>query len=366
MNPVKLRLGTRLFLSHIAVMIVGFGSFIVISKFSFPEQVTLHLTTLEKRGYVIFTSSKSYLLKGFENVWDRSAALSLISGISAAGILSYWFSQRIMQPLNQMKNITHEFASGHLEQRMPSSDIPELNQLSHSFNYMATSLEGVEKRRRELISDLTHELRTPLTVVRGYLENLADGTLLPCDELYAKLVQETRRLERLTFDLQELSKAEAGHLLVNPQVVNLLPMLNSLVEKFSEQLLDDGPILELDYLDDIPLVLGDPDRIEQILINLMGNALRYTSQGTIQISLRQDIRQVWVSIIDTGIGISSEDLPHIFERFWRVDKSRSSNFGGTGIGLAIVKRFIELQNGRIIVESELDKGSTFSFSLPKA
>ncbi|MEI6379830.1 MAG: HAMP domain-containing sensor histidine kinase [Cyanobacteriota bacterium ELA615] len=364
MSIPKLRLGTRLFLSHIAVMLVGFGSFIVISKLSFPEQVTLHLTTLEKRGYVIFTSSRSYLLKGFENVWDRSAAWSLLSGISAAGIVSYWFSQRIMQPLNQMKDITHEFASGHLEQRMPSLDIPELNQLSHSFNYMATSLEGVEKRRRELISDLTHELRTPLTVVRGYLEGLADGTISPCDELYDKLVKETRRLERLTFDLQELSKAEAGHLLINPQAINLQPLLNSLVEKFSEQLLDDGPVLELDYPSDIPLVLGDLDRIEQILINLIGNAIRYTNEGKIQIKLQKDSKWIWISIIDSGIGISNEDLPHIFERFWRVDKSRSSGFGGTGIGLAIVKRLIELHNGRIIVESELGKGSTFSFCLP--
>lgn len=141
----KLRLGTRLFLSHLVVMLVGLGSFIVISKLSFPRQVTLHLTTLEKRGYIILTSSRTYILKGFENVWDRSAVWSIISGVSAAGVLSYWFSQRIMKPLNQMKDITQEFAAGHLEERMLSSDIPELNQLSHSFNYMATSLEGVEK-----------------------------------------------------------------------------------------------------------------------------------------------------------------------------------------------------------------------------
>lgn len=152
-----------------------------------------------------------------------------------------------MKPLNQMKDITQEFAAGHLEERMLSSDIPELNQLSHSFNYMATSLEGVEKRRRELISDLTHELRTPLTVVRGYLEELADGKLAPSTELYFKLVGETRRLERLTYDLQELSKAEAGHLLINAQPFNLYPLLNSLVEKFSEQILEEGPILQLEY-----------------------------------------------------------------------------------------------------------------------
>ncbi len=360
----KLRLGTRLFLSHLVVMLVGLGSFIVIAKLSFPRQVTLHLTTLEKRGYIILTSSRTYLLKGFENVWDRSAVWSIISGVSAAGGLSYWFSQRIMKPLNQMKDITQEFAAGHLEERMLSSDIPELNQLSHSFNYMATSLEGVEIRRRELISDLTHELRTPLTVVRGYLEELADGTLAPSTELYFKLVGETRRLERLTYDLQELSRAEAGHLLIKPQAVNLYPILNSLVEKFSEQLLDEGPTLTLEYPPDTPLVLADADRTEQILINLLGNAVRYTEDGIIKLKVWRELQEVWIAVIDTGIGIASGDLPHIFERFWRADKSRSSHFGGTGIGLAIVKRLIELQEGRIEVESNLGKGSIFRFCLP--
>ena len=364
MAKIKLRLGTRLFLSHLVVMLVGLGSFIVISKVSFPKQVTLHLTTLEKRGYIIFTSGRTYLLKGFENVWDRSAVWSIVSGVSAAAGLSYWFSQRLMKPLQQMKEITQEYASGNLQERMPSSDIPELNQLSHSFNYMATSLEDVEIRRRELISDLTHELRTPLTVVRGYLEQLADGTLTPSPELYFKLVRETCRLERLTYDLQELSKAEAGHLLINLQPTNLYPILNALVEKFSEQLLDEGPTLELDYPPDIPLVLADADRTEQIIINLLGNAVRYTEEGEIKIKVERKLQEVWVAVIDTGIGIASGDIAHIFERFWRADKSRSSHFGGTGIGLAIVKRLIELQYGRIEVESKLGEGSTFRFCLP--
>lgn len=364
MTTPKFNLGNRLFLSHIAVMLIGLGSFIVISKVFFPKQVFIHLNTLEKRGFIVLNSRKRNLLKGFEDVWDKSAALSLVPGIVTAGLLSYWFSQRIVKPLNRMKDITHEYASGHLEERMLSSDIPELNQLSHSFNYMAASLQGVEKKRRDLISDLTHELRTPLTVVRGYLEGLADGTLSPSIELYSTLVKETRRLERLTYDLQELSKAEAGHLLINPQPISIYPIVSSLLEKFSEQLLDEGPRLELESAADIPNILGDGDRIEQILINLIGNSVRYTPAGTIKVKIWRELEWVWIAVIDTGIGISSQDLPHIFERFWRADKSRSSNFGGTGIGLAIVKRLIELQDGRIEVESELGRGSTFRFSLP--
>ncbi|MCU6614783.1 HAMP domain-containing protein, partial [Klebsiella pneumoniae] len=141
--------------------------------------------------------------------------------------------------MNQIEQITQKFASGRLDERVPASEIPELNQLGASFNRMASSLEGVEARRRELVSDLTHELRTPLTVVRGYLEELADGTIEASPEIYQQLAKETKRLERLVNDLQELSKAEAGYLAINFQPINLRPLLESLVQRFADQILDD-------------------------------------------------------------------------------------------------------------------------------
>ena len=131
-----------------------------------------------------------------------------------------------------MKRITQNFAAGDLAERVPESDIPELNQLSVSFNSMASSIGDVEQRRRELISDLSHELRTPLTVMRGYLEELADGRINGTPELYLRLIRETRRLERLIHDLQELSKAEAGYLSIDSQTLDLYPLLSSLVERF--------------------------------------------------------------------------------------------------------------------------------------
>jgi signal transduction histidine kinase len=247
---------------------------------------------------------------------------------------------------------------------MPESAIPEFNELGYSFNRMANSLENVENRRRELISDLTHELRTPLTVVRGYLEELADHRIEPSEELFQKMVQETRRLERLTSDLQELSKAEAGYLSINRQPLQLYPLLESLVEKFRDQLLEDGPILQLESPRDLPLVFADLDRTEQILVNLLGNAIRYTKNGSITLKAWREKKWLWLAIIDTGIGIDQEDLSLIFERFWRADKSRSRYSGGTGIGLAIARRLVELQGGKIEVESELGKGSQFRFCLP--
>lgn len=361
----KAGLRSRLFLSHLLVMIVGVGSLVIIGKLSSPRLFILHLQQLEGVGFRI-QYARTQLVRGFEIAWSRSTFWSVIAGATAAGGLSYWVSKRIVQPLMQMEEITQKFAAGHLDQRLPSSEIPELNRLAVSFNRMALSLEGVEQRRRELITDLTHELRTPLTVVRGYLEELADGRIEASPEVYYRLVRETTRLQRLVNDLQELSKAEAGYLAIKAQRINLLPLLKSLVDKFSEQLLEGGPVMQLDCPPQLPLVLADPDRLEQVLINLVGNAIAYTENGLIALKAWAEPRKVWVAITDTGPGIAPEELPHVFERFWRSGQSNIRNSRGTGVGLAISRRLVELQGGEIEVESELGKGSTFRFWLPKA
>ncbi|MBH8551249.1 HAMP domain-containing histidine kinase [Nostocaceae cyanobacterium CENA357] len=361
----SLPLASRLFFSHLVVMIVGLLSLVIISKVSSPRFFVLHLERLESRGLKLI-NIRTELVQGFEIAWRRSTLWSVIVGTTAAGGLSYWVSKRIMQRLTEMEQITQKFAGGQLEARLPLSDIPELNRLGASFNRMAASLEGVEARRRELIGDMTHELRTPLTVVRGYLEELADGEIEPSPEIYQRLAKETKRLERLVNDLQELSKAEAGYLPINIQPVNLSPLLESLVEKFTDQMLEDGPILRSEFPSQLPLVLADIDRTEQILVNLLGNAVRYTTQGSITIRAWTEASKLWIAVVDTGIGIASKDLPHVFERFWRTDQSRDRHSGGTGIGLTITHRLVELQGGQIHVESELGVGSTFRFFLPLA
>jgi len=347
-------------------MAVGLGSFTAIAKLSSPRFFVLRLEQLEQRGIVRVRSARTYLVRGFQGAWDASAIWSIFAGVTAAGGLSYWVARRIAQPLQEMRQVTQDFASGNLKARVLESDIPELHQLATSFNRMASSIEGVEQRRRELISDLTHELRSPLTVVRGYLEELAADNLQPSPDLYQRLARETRRLDRLTRDLQELSKAEAGYLPINLQPVKVLPLLATLVERFANQILDSDPALKLDCPADLPPVLADPDRLEQILVNLLGNALRYTESGTIEVRAWLENQQIGLAVSDTGIGIAPEDLPLVFERFWRADRARSRDSGGTGIGLAIARRLVELQNGQIEVESTAGKGSIFRVWLPAA
>ena len=353
-------------------MIVGVGSLVIIGKLSSPRFFVLHLQQLEGRGVTV-RYARTYLINGFETAWNRSTFWSVMVGAAAAGGLSYWVSRRIMQPLTEIEQITQKFAAGKLDERLPPSEIPEINQLATSFNRMAASLEDVEHRRRELVSDLTHELRTPLTVLRGYLEELAAGRIEPTPAVYQQLAKETRRLERLINDLQELSKAEAGYLPIKIRGVNLRPLLESLVQKFSDQLLEEGPELRLECPDQLPLVLADIDRVEQVLVNLLGNAITYTTSGSITVQAwtqadqeNSRITRLWIAVTDTGIGIAPEDLPRVFERFWRAEKSRNQHTGGTGIGLAISKRLIELQGGQIEVESKIGFGSTFRFYLPLA
>ncbi len=361
----KLGLQARLFLSHVIVMLVGLITLVAVGRLYTPQLFVLRLAKLEERGLDL-GFLRDELISGFESAWSRGALWSLLIGGSAAGGLSYLVSRRIMRPLTEMEWITQKFAAGNLKERVPANDIPEFNRLARSFNRMAVGLEGVEQRRRELVGDLTHELRTPLTILGGYLEGLADGTLEPSTEIFQRLARETARLSRLVNDLQELSKAEAGYLPINAQKVDLAPLLTSLVRRFVDQFPEEGPELFLHCPPNLPLVLADGERVEQILFNLLGNALRHTPQGSITLEVWWDTQVVWVAVIDTGQGIAPEDLPHIFERFWRSDRSRARESGGTGIGLSITRRLVELMGGQIEVESTLHQGSEFRFSLPLA
>ena len=207
-------------------------------------------------------------------------------------------------------------------------------------------------------------MRTPLTIIRGRLEEIADGIIVGNSQIYSRLIRETKRLQRLLNDLQELSQAETGNLSLNLQPTNLHQILEPLTERFGEQLLGSDRVLNLDCPNNLPYVLADSDRLEQILVNLLSNAIRHTPSGSITLKAWSEGERVWISLTDKGSGIAPEELPHIFKRFWRSQKSRSQKYGGTGIGLAICKRLVELHGGEIFVESQLGVGSSFKFFLP--
>lgn len=361
----SLSLATRLFLSHLVVMSVAISILVIVRRTASPILFSQQIQKIEERRIederVDFLEVRVEILEAFNSVMQDSTLLSVIIGATTAGGLSYWVARRITKPMMKIEQVTQQFARGRLSVRLPNNNIPELNRLSVSFNNMANSLEGVEKRRRELVSDLTHELRTPLTIIYGYLEGITANNIEASPDVYERLMKETKRLQRLVNDLQELSKAEAGYLPIHLAPVNLYPIISALVQRFETQLLDELTIsLECPT---IPLVLADLDRTEQVLVNLLGNAVSYTEAGSIVLRVWQQGDRVCLAVSDTGVGIAPEDLPHVFERFWRSGKASNRNDRGSGIGLAISRRLVELQGGTMEVESELGKGSTFRFFL---
>lgn len=362
----KPTLRSRLFRAHLIVLVIGIITLVTIGWLYTPRLFVLRLRRIEGPNFQA-TQAQTRLVEIFQFAWGRGMLWAgLLGGISAS-TLSYWLSKRIVEPLLEMEEITRAFASGDLERRLPEYEILELTQLANSVNHMAADIQSVEQRRRDLVSDLSHELRTPLTILKGYLEGLADGTVEADPSVYERLARETTRLQRLVNDLQELSQLEAGYLPIHAQPTNLRELLNSVVVRFADQRLpDDSVQLHLDVAANLPLVQADAERIEQVLVNLLSNALRYTEQGSVNVKSWQQNSKIWVAIEDTGPGMAPDDLPHVFDRFWRADRSRDRASGGTGIGLTICRRLIELHGGHIEVESTLGKGSTFRFWLPIA
>lgn len=361
----KLGLRNRLLLSQLTVLAVTAIALGTVSRLYTPRYFVVTLEKMERRGIRFQKVVQGQLIEGLTDTWARGMTWSVLLGGATAGALSYWLSKRIAGPLLSMEAITRQFAAGDFSSRVPPLDIPEFDHLGRSFNRMADDLADVESRRRELVGDLTHELRTPLTIVKGYLEGLADGTIEPSGETYRRLVQETERLQRLVNDLQELSKLESGYLPIEARFVAAAPIVSRVCDRFCDQLIaSDDLALVTDMPNDLPKVWGDPARIEQVLVNLLSNALRHTAQGKVTVRIYTEQGFVWIAVADTGIGISEDDLPHVFERFWRADRSRDRASGGSGIGLAVSRRLVDLQGGQILASSELGEGSTFSFSLP--
>ena len=236
------------------------------------------------------------------------------------------------------------------------------------FNQMAGSLEQTERMRHELIGNVAHELRTPLTSIKGYMEGLIDGVLPAEAATFERVYREADRLQRLVLDLQELSRVEAGAVSLEMRPVSVEELVAGTIERLHPQFQDKEVAISADVPPGLPAVRGDEDRLCQVLLNLVGNALQYTpSGGAVAVRAWREQNRVQISVSDTGIGIAAEHLPRLFDRFYRVDASRSRAGGGTGIGLTIAKHLVEAHGGTITAHSAgPNKGSTFTVNLPLA
>ena len=295
----------------------------------------------------------------------RTLWIAGIAGLVIAVILGAFFTRLIVSPLGKVTAAAKRVARGDFSQKINVGGSGELDELGQSFNAMAATLDRDQKLRRNMVADIAHELRTPLTILQGNVEAMQDGLLPPDKENLNSLHQETMLLTRLVEDLRTLSLAEAGQLEFRPCATGMKALSKQVVDDFRLQMSAKNIALALEASDNLPEAWVDPDRTAQVLRNLLNNAMHYTPEGgSIRVQLNSDRDGVVVSVVDTGIGIPPDVLPRVFDRFYRVDRSRTRSTGGSGLGLAIVKQLVEAQGGKVWAESVLGKGSTFSLRLP--
>src|SRR6266508_6472382 len=294
----------------------------------------------------------------------------VLAGVLGAGIalvIARWVARGMTQPLRDMARAARRMETGDYSQRIHTDSRDEVGKLAEAFNRMSTELEGLELLRRELVANVSHELKTPISALRAHLENLLDGVEQPDPETLQIMLMQSERLGRLVDQLLDLSRLESGELTLRREGV---PLRRLVAEVLSEvEVVRSGREVRVEdrVPDDIPAVFADRERLHQVLFNLLDNAVRLTPPGgEVVVSAHRVDGRCEVSVTDTGPGIPAEHLPRLFERFYRVDRARARDDGGTGIGLAIARSVVEAHGGRIRAESQVGKGSVFTFDLPVA
>ncbi len=341
-----------------------------VGMFLSPQEIAagIPLFDEEKKMGVLLLSEQGSVLDPAEEEFLASAKRSaLLGGGIASGIallLSAFLISQVLSPLRLLSRATERIARGDLTQRVTLKAQDEFGQLGSSFNRMIDNLRRSETIRQTMTADIAHELRTPVTIIQGNLEAILDGVYQPTAETIAPIYEETLHLGRLIDDLRDLALAEAGELRLNKEPTDLVALVNQVTEMVSSSL-EWGPKLHVKVDHSLPKVSLDPKRIRQVMANILSNALRHTpTTGEIWVEVSRKGEELELRVTDSGPGIPPEDLPHLFERFYRGDQARSRSAGGSGLGLAIAKQWVEAHGGRIWAENSEQTGARFVVRLP--
>lgn len=299
----------------------------------------------------------------------KSIILAGVGAVFLALGLTFILSRKLSSPLIEMEKATRRIATGELDTRISNESKDEIGSLAAAINDLAIELHRYRSNRQEFLANISHELQTPITYLEGYSSALENELYRNEEEKkqYLQIIQqEASRMSTLVKDLFDLSKMEEGKIALVFEEVDLVEVVENAMLKTKMKAQEKGLQLNFTHSHDLPSIEADGLRMEQILINIIENAIRYTESGTVKVKLSNNLDTIKVQIEDSGIGIPQEDIPFLFERFYRVEKSRSREFGGTGLGLAIVKQLVELQGGTISVESQIGKGTCFELKFPVA
>lgn len=339
----------------------------------FQEYLVVQHMEMSQMGQAVGPPAMTIVMGPLEHTFLASVHKSLIwvgLGILVAGLAaSYFLARSITVPLCNLSRAAEQIEQGNFGQTVPIETKDEVGHLAAIFNRMSQTLATSTKLRQQLLANIAHELRTPLAVIQGHLEGMVDGVIEPSKEQLSSLHDEAIRLNHLIKDLRDLSLAEVRQLALEKRPADINQLLSRAVTML-KPLADEKEIqVGCTLAENLPEAVIDSDRMSQVFYNILVNAIRYSPrQGRIQVatSIKEIENRQWlyVAIADTGPGIASEDVPYIFDHFYRGDKSRDRKSGGSGLGLAIVKQLVEIHSGQVAVVSEPGKGSVFQVMLP--
>jgi two-component system, OmpR family, sensor histidine kinase BaeS len=319
-----------------------------------------YFVTLMEKYHISPTSSHQMFVSSVHRylIWASLAAILL------AVALSFLLVKRVLGPLTRMTSIAREIASGDFTGRAPITMRDEVGELAVAFNRMAESLQYLEQLRKTMMIDVAHELRTPLTNMQGYLEALIDGVVTPSRETFELLQEETMRLVHLVEDILLLAKADAARTDLHKIEIRITDLIAQALDSFRPQFNTKNITVGSQFLEENDRLRADPDKLSQVLSNLLQNAWQYTPpEGIFRIFMESLSGELRVVFANTGGELDEKDLPFLFERFYRGEKSRSREHGGAGIGLAIVKELIEAHGGHVGAEMSRDEVRIW-FTLP--
>ncbi|MGN6242264.1 MAG: HAMP domain-containing sensor histidine kinase [Motilibacteraceae bacterium] len=359
-------LGARLFTAQTLTALVGAATLWLVAAIVGPPLFRQHLH--RAAGHVDAETSR-HVEEAFASASALAIGVALLASLAAAVAVSAYVSRRIAAPVARLAAAAHGVADGRFDVHVPDPALgPEFDTLTASFNAMAQRLQAVETTRRRLLGDLAHEMRTPVSTVDAYLEGLEDGVVTVDADTLAMLRTQTARLARLSDDVTAVSRAEEHQLDLHPMLTRPADLVSSAIAEAADRYAAAGVDLFSQLEAALPQVDVDPERMGQVLGNLLDNALRHTSAcGRVTLTARATAQYVEIEVRDTGEGIPAEHIAHLFERFYRVDTARDRAHGGSGIGLAIVKALVQAHGGTVTAGSSgPGQGARFTVRLPAA
>lgn len=351
----------------VTTVVVVLGLMLVVN-YQVSENFSSYLDIRGMHGNMMNHGRMAAMMEAPEQQFILSLKHSLVvAGAMMLGIgavVSYYLARSIAVPVIELNKAVNNVAKGNLDSTVVITRQDEVGQLATAFNEMTAKLKSSTVLRQRFLAGVAHELRTPLTILKANLEGIADGVITPDQEQIHSLTEEVDRLTKLVGELRELSFLEAGQSSPEYVQVDIVTTLRQVIQKSKLVAAEKNLLLTLEIAKPISPIWADLTMLQQMVYNLIMNGIRYTTEGGIKVKIVQAIDAIEIAVMDTGIGIAEEDMEHIFDHFYRVDKARTKKSGGTGLGLALVKQMALAHGGQVYVKSSLGQGSTFTLRLP--